>query len=108
MERYNPIAVAPHDEDPFGAMETDSEGGFVLYEDYAALSDALEAERASHTATLKDAQDECAHAEALDAKLREAALILDYMLSQDSGEIDISLARKDARAFLASIEGDKP
>ena len=37
VERYNPIAVAPHDEDPFGAMETDPEGGFVLYEDYAAM-----------------------------------------------------------------------
>jgi hypothetical protein len=34
----------------------------------AALSAALEAERASHTATLKDAQDECARAEAAEAE----------------------------------------
>jgi hypothetical protein len=33
-----------------------------------ALSAALEAERASHTATLKDAQDECARAEAAEAE----------------------------------------
>ena len=39
-----------------------------------ALSAELEAERASHTATLKDAQDECARAEAAEAKLKEAVV----------------------------------
>jgi hypothetical protein len=50
-------------------------GDWVRYSDYVALSAALEAERASHTATLKDAQDECARAEKAEAevaRLRDA------------------------------------
>jgi hypothetical protein len=43
-----------------------------------ALSAALEAERASHTATLKDAQDECARAEAAEAEVARLREVLEF------------------------------
>jgi hypothetical protein len=76
-----------------------------------ALSAALEAERASHTATLKDAQDECARAEAAEAerdtlksenaRLRE---LIGILVDPECGEIDRRLALKDARAALQEKE----
>ena len=72
-----------------------------------ALSAALEAEKASHTATLKDAQDECARAEAAEAKLKEAVEVMqrikDYRYDPNIG---IELNRLEAH--LSSLEGDKP
>jgi hypothetical protein len=71
VERWN---VYPYDQ--YSTDErTSITGEWVRYEDYAAVCAALEAERVSHTATLKDAQDECARAEAAKAevaRLREA------------------------------------
>ena len=70
------------------------------------LSAALEAERASHTATLKDAQDECARAEAAEAERDAAQDILgkakDWMQRAD----DDRLAQK-TRTEAAEAERDE-
>ena len=81
VERLSPIAVAPHDVDPYGAMETDPEGGFVLYEEYAALSAKLEAAEAE----------------------RDAALgAIDILMDPEAGEIDRKNAMRDARKIRAA------
>jgi hypothetical protein len=73
----------------------------------AALSAALEVERASHTATLKDAQDECARAEAAEAEvarlrdeMRRAANDMQDYLDDDTGTAPIEDARDRLRAAL--------
>ena len=73
-----------------------------------ALSAALEAERASHTATLKDAQDECARVEALTAKLEDALFVLKDMRDDKTGLRHAVHFRRRAAVYLANLEGDKP
>ena len=110
VERYSPIAVAPHDADPFGAMETDPEGGFVLYEDYAALSAALEAAEMSAKHWHARAKAAEAERDSLKAGLAEAVGALQKIESRPDkmtwGEdYEVSEAMRDmeetARAFLA-------
>ena len=105
---------------------------YVRYEDYAALSAALEAEKArvadKHETAMKGLSEIMTledRAEALDAKLKEAVEALKPFVSAwnialASGNTAVSrlalIARDEtagvhfmrARAFLASLEGDKP
>ena len=104
VERYNPIAVAPHDVDPYGAMETDPDGGFVQHEDYAALSAALESEKSHKRAIAGDKIDAVSELRQVKARLKEGAAILDRAVNGVWRDGDLELAR----AFLASLEVDKP
>lgn len=77
----------------------------------AALSAALEAERASHTATLKDAQDECARAEAAESMLAEMSHCRDHWKAlaegQDFTRIYLDMrAKRDAAKQAARYESD--
>ena len=78
VERFGPHAVDGGC-DAYGAMEDDPHGDWVRFEDYAALSAALEVERASHTATIIDWQEDHARAEAAEAKLNEVKAQRDEM-----------------------------
>ena len=116
--RFRPVISA----DNLVGMRMDRDGGYVRYEDYAALSAALErkkeaAEFWEHCAAITEKR-----AEALDAKLNEAVKLLvsaetvmQFVLDHEASELDKRLTIKDAmssqkeiRAFLASLEGDKP
>ena len=104
VERYNPIAVAPHDIDPYGAMETDPAGGFVQHEDYAALSAELEAEKRHKLAitgdkinAVSELRQVKAERDALRAELAEAVTLLKDM--RDHGANDYVIDR--VLAFLA-------
>ena len=104
VERYNPIAVSPHDAAPYGAMETDPAGDFVLYEQFAALSGALEKEKLRFDAMLRYGNEQEARAEVLDAKLKEAVDLIDASPIKRRS----LLWNRKRRTFIASLEGDKP
>ena len=76
----------------------------------------LERGRGDVSATLRalsaDLQAEKARAEALDAKLREAVEVLRLLLQVQDGlpmtGMEATQRSNNARAYLASLEGDKP
>ena len=105
----------------FGPALFEGQQEYVRYEDYAALSAALEAERERADKTLGHANRQEGRAEVAEAKLKGAVEVLRMIESirpmweggvrgpsADNLSNALEHMRAEARAFLASLEGDKP